>query len=278
MLIDLLLVPFGTTYAEMRTAALVAEEAGFNGVWTWDHLRIPPPAGSGTVPEVLITLAALAEATQRLQLGTLVLNTGLRHPGLVANMAATLQQVSGGRFVLGLGAGGSDATPYVSEQAALGLPVEPDAVRRRRVAEAAQVLRLLWVGGAPSFDGANYQLNRAAGFLQPAPAPPIVIAGFGPRMARVAGRHGDGFNTQAAHPALSDLIDTARRERVASGRPLEQFEFSVFAGMSERWLNPNSRDRVRLASLGVGRLILLVEPPYPLTQIREAGRTAQIGV
>src|SRR5207248_5211249 len=111
---DLLLIPFGTTYQEMRAAAVAAEQAGFSGVWTWDHLRVAD-GGPGTVPECLTTLAGLAEATSRVQLGTLVLNVSTRHPGLLANMAATLQQISGGRFVLGLGAGGSRETPYASE-------------------------------------------------------------------------------------------------------------------------------------------------------------------
>ena len=108
--------------------------------------------------------------------------------------------------------------------------------------------------------------------MQPAVAPPIVIAGFGPRMATVAGRHGDGFNTQAGHPDLAGLIAAAQAGRTASGRDPATFEISVFAGLSERWLTPASRDRERLAALGVSRLILLVQPPYPLAQIAAAGR------
>jgi alkanesulfonate monooxygenase SsuD/methylene tetrahydromethanopterin reductase-like flavin-dependent oxidoreductase (luciferase family) len=269
---DLLLVPFGTTYAELRAATLAAEEGGFDGVWTWDHLRVAPSGGPGTVPEALTALAGLAEATSRMRLGPLVLNVGMRHPGLLANMAATLQQVSRGRFVLGLGAGGSTETPYVREQQMIGLPVEENRVRADRVAEAVQVLRLLWSGGSASFSGTHYRLESATGFLHPDPSPPIVIAGFGPRMAAIAGRHGDGFNTQAGHPDLERLIGIARRERARSGRDPATFELSVFAGLSERWLAPASERRERLEHQGVSRLILLVEPPYPLEGIREAGR------
>src|SRR5437667_12658538 len=98
---DLLLIPMGARWADMRSAAVAAEEAGFDGLWTWDHLRDPDgdPAG---VPEGLTTLAALAEVTTRVTLGPLVLNVSNRPPGIPANMAATIQQVSGGRFLLGL--------------------------------------------------------------------------------------------------------------------------------------------------------------------------------
>lgn len=272
MRFDLLLVPFGTDYAALRSATLAAEAAGFDGVWTWDHLRVAPGGGPGTVPEALTALAGLAEATRRVRLGPLVLNVGSRHPGVLANIAATLQEIAGGRFVLGLGAGGSSATPYVREHEMLGLPVEHDATRAQRVAEAAQVLRLLWSGGSASFAGEHYRLNGASGFLRPGPPPPIVVGGFGPRMAAIAGRHGDGFNTLAGHPDLERLIGIARSERDASGRDPAPFEVSVFAGLSEAWLAPSGSRRARLEQLGVDRLILLTEPPYDTNAIQDAGR------
>src|SRR6266702_200726 len=179
MLIDLLLVPFGASYSEMRRAALAAEEAGFNGLWTFDHFREPVPGGGGPVPECWTVLSALAEATSRLQLGPLVLNVANRKPGLLANMAATLRQVSGGRLVLGLGAGGGAGTPYTAEQEMLGQPVERDAMRAGQVAEAAQVMRRLWSGDQTGFEGRHYSLLGPSGFLKADPPPPIVIGGFG---------------------------------------------------------------------------------------------------
>ncbi len=268
---DLLLIPMGARWAEMRSAAVAAEEAGFDGLWTWDHLRDPDgdPAG---VPEGLTTLAALAEVTTRVTLGPLVLNVSSRHPGLLANMAATLQQISGGRFILGLGAGGSKQTPYAREQEALGLTVERDGVRAERVAEAAQVLRRLWSGDASSFAGTHYRLDRPAGYLRADPPPPIVIGGFGPRMAAIAGTHGDGFNTQARHPQLADLARIARDAHAASGRDPARFSLSVFAGLAPAWLRSDSESRATLTRHQVDRLILLIQPPYDASQIRAAGR------
>ena len=255
---DLLLIPMSARYRDMRAAAIAAEEAGFDGLWTWDHLRDPDGERGPGVPEAWTTLTALAEATRRLMLGPLVLNVANRHPGVLANMAATFQAISGGRLLLGIGAGGSQRTPYAAEQSAIGQSVERDAVRAQKVVEAIELMRRLWSGHA--------------GFLRPDPSPPIIVGGFGPRMAGIAGRYGDGFNTQAMHPKLADLARIAREEHAKSGRNSADFVMTVFAGLDDRWLDPTSRARQHLERSGIARLILLIEPPYDPEQIRQAGR------
>jgi alkanesulfonate monooxygenase SsuD/methylene tetrahydromethanopterin reductase-like flavin-dependent oxidoreductase (luciferase family) len=255
---DLLLVPMSARWPDMRAAALAAEAAGFDGLWTWDHLRdYDAPDGPGT-PEAWTVLTALAAVTQRLMLGPLVLNVANRHPGVLANMAATFQAVSGGRLLLGLGAGGNRRTPYAAEQAAIGQTVERDEVRAGRVVDAITLMRKLWTG--------------EAGFLRPAPPPPIIVGGFGPRMAAIAGRHGDGFNTQALHPQLPDLVRVAREAHAATGRDPGAFVVTVFAGLEPRWLQGDSRARQMLERVGVERLILLVPPPFEPSGIERAGR------
>jgi alkanesulfonate monooxygenase SsuD/methylene tetrahydromethanopterin reductase-like flavin-dependent oxidoreductase (luciferase family) len=269
---DLLLMPMGADWADMRSAAIAAEEAGFDGLWTWDHLRDPEGGPSSRVPEAWTVLSALAMVTRRLMLGPLVLNVGNRHPGMLANMAATLQEVSGGRLLLGLGAGGNRRLPYAAEQEALGLHVEPDRVRAQRVTEAIEVLRRLWSGDAASFRGDYYQLEKPSGFLRPDPPPPIIVGGFGPRMAAIAGRHADGFNTQAAHPQLAELVRIAREAHAAAGRDPARFMVTVFGGLRASYLDAGSAARQGLERLGVDRLILLVEPPFDADRIRAAGR------
>jgi alkanesulfonate monooxygenase SsuD/methylene tetrahydromethanopterin reductase-like flavin-dependent oxidoreductase (luciferase family) len=255
---DILLIPMSARWADMRAAAVAAEEAGFDGLWTWDHLRDPEGDHGPGVPEAWTVLSALAEVTQRMMLGPLVLNVANRPPGVLANMAATLQTICSGRLLLGLGAGGSRRTPYAVEQAAIGQPVAGDAVRAGRVEEAITLIRRLWSG--------------EAGFLRPDPPPPIIVGGFGPRMAGIAGRHGDGFNTQAMHPQLADLARIARDERARSGRDPASFAITVFAGLDERWLRSDSQARQRLERVGVDRLILLLGPPFDPDTIRDAGR------
>jgi alkanesulfonate monooxygenase SsuD/methylene tetrahydromethanopterin reductase-like flavin-dependent oxidoreductase (luciferase family) len=255
---DLLLIPMSARWPDLRAAAVAADEAGFDGLWTWDHLRDPDDDHGPGVPEAWTVLTALAEATRRVMLGPLVLNVANRHPGVLANMAATLQAVSGGRLLLGLGAGGHRRTPYAAEQAAIGQTVERDAVRAQRVVDAIGLLRRLWAG--------------EHGFLRPDPPPPIIVGGFGPRMAAIAGQHGDGWNTQAMHPQLGELVRIAREAHTASGRDAARFVVTVFAGLEERWLRADSRARQMLERMGVDRLILLTAPPFDGAAIRQVGR------
>jgi alkanesulfonate monooxygenase SsuD/methylene tetrahydromethanopterin reductase-like flavin-dependent oxidoreductase (luciferase family) len=140
------------------------------------------------------------------------------------------------------------------------------------VAEAAQILRRLWSGDRASFTGAHYRLDKPEGYLRTDPAPPIVIGGFGPRMAAIAGKYGDGFNTQARHPQLAQLADIARSEHKAAGRDPARFSLSVFAGLAPAWLRADSENRAALERVGVDRVILLIEPPYDPSQISKAGR------
>jgi alkanesulfonate monooxygenase SsuD/methylene tetrahydromethanopterin reductase-like flavin-dependent oxidoreductase (luciferase family) len=91
-------------------------------------------------------------------------------------------------------------------------------------------------------------------------------------MAAIAGKYGDGFNTQARHPSLAELARIARDEHKAAGRDPSRFELSVFAGLAPAWLRADSENRAALERTGVARLILLTSPPYDPSQIRAAGR------
>src|ERR1051326_1783586 len=142
---DLLLDPFGADWHWVRATALAAETAGFDGLWTWDHL-MGSVHGAGHVLESWTVLTALAAITQRVIIGPLTLNVANRHPGTLAVMAATLQHLSGGRLMLGLGAGGGPDTPYAAEQAVFARRTPGDAVRRQQVEEAVGVLRQVWSG------------------------------------------------------------------------------------------------------------------------------------
>jgi alkanesulfonate monooxygenase SsuD/methylene tetrahydromethanopterin reductase-like flavin-dependent oxidoreductase (luciferase family) len=243
VLVDMLFDPFGGRWSDVHAGALAAEEAGVHGVWLNDHLA-GSVQGESWVLESWTTLTAIAASVPRIAIGPLVLNVANRDPGVVAVMAATLQEVSGGRLLLGLGAGGGSGTPYAAEQEALGRRVPGAAERRGRVEDAVTRMREAWTG----------TLAGVSGFLRPDPPPPIVVAALGPKMAEVAGRVGDGIVTRAG-PDLPTLIRTARDAREASGRDPE--ELLVMASSY-----PSRRESERLAELGVDRVIVSVPAPY----------------
>jgi alkanesulfonate monooxygenase SsuD/methylene tetrahydromethanopterin reductase-like flavin-dependent oxidoreductase (luciferase family) len=246
---DLLFDPFGVRWADMLDAAVTAEAAGFDGVWTYDHLA-GSVHGAARVLECWTTLTAIAATVPRIDVGSMVLNVANRDAGTLAVMAATLQEVSGGRLLLGIGAGGGRDTPYASEQEALGRTVGSDRVRRRAVEETAATLREVWSGAR----------GGASGFLRPEPAPPIVVGAFGPVMSELAGRVGDGVNLSASHPRLDALLAIARDAHRAAGRPPGEFVATASAALGEEWLDARSARRAGLEELGVDRLVLFARP------------------
>ena len=268
---DVLLDPFDVGWTDFVAAAEAARAAGFDGVWTWDHV-----AGevhqARSVLECWTVLSALAGRLPDIAIGPLVLNVANRDPRMLAVMAATLQAVAGGRLLLGLGAGGGLDTPYAGEQRALGRAVAGDAVRRRHVAAAVDVVRRLWTGQIqPSPESSVYPVGSGRGFLRPDPPPPIVIGAFGPKMAELAGTAADGINTQAWHPRLGELLEIARGAHAGAGRDPARFLVTVFASLEARWLDERRPERARLRELGVDRLVLIASPASSAT-ISDAGR------
>jgi alkanesulfonate monooxygenase SsuD/methylene tetrahydromethanopterin reductase-like flavin-dependent oxidoreductase (luciferase family) len=249
--IDLLLDSFGTRWREWCDAARAAADAGFAAIWTYDHVdgRV---YDNDRVLEGWTVLSALAPSVAHVMLGPLVLNVTNRHPGVLAAMAATLQDVSGGRLVLGLGAGARPDTPYAREQEAIGLPVVGDAERRRRVEWCVAELRRVW---------------RTPGFLRPEPEPPVVIAALGSKMAELAGRVGDGINAKIDHPRLGELVSIARDAHRRAGRDADAFLVTVLAELDDAGADA----RGQLAALGVHRLVVSVSPPFDHERIAAAG-------
>jgi alkanesulfonate monooxygenase SsuD/methylene tetrahydromethanopterin reductase-like flavin-dependent oxidoreductase (luciferase family) len=246
--VDLRLDPFDAPWAQVRAAVSAAADAGYAGVWTPDHLdgRV---FGAAHVLECWTTLTAIAVSTPEVTVGPLVLNVANRDPALLATMAATLQDISGGRLLLGLGAGGGAGLSFQREQTAIGRTVPADPVRRAQVEACVEEMRRLWV---------------TPGFLRPDPPPPIVIAAFGPKMAEIAGRIGDGINVPAGHPRLRELVGIARDACAGTGRDATRFLVTVYAAFDERSLDADTPARAELAALGVDRLILFLGPPFDI--------------
>src|SRR5215212_1603645 len=168
--------------------ARAAEEVGFDSIWLGDHLLYRDKGDPERGPwEVWTLLGALAAVTDRVELGPLVACTAFHPPGLIAKMAATLAEVSGGRFVLGLGAGWNEA-----EFRAFGLPYDH---RVSRFEEAFTIIRGLLAGERVTLDGRFFQAEDLALVPRPAVRPRLVIGSSGPRMLAATLPHVDAWNT-----------------------------------------------------------------------------------
>jgi alkanesulfonate monooxygenase SsuD/methylene tetrahydromethanopterin reductase-like flavin-dependent oxidoreductase (luciferase family) len=186
------------SWSQILDLARRAEAAGLDALWLPDHVLLTPQWGAR---EAWTLLAALAASTNRIRLGTLVTCTAFREPALLALMASTLDEVSGGRLLLGLGAGYPDrdlswrAVGYATDH-----PVG-------RFEEAAEIIVRLLRGEQLSYSGRYYQTANAIVRLRgPQPSgPPIWVGGSGPRVQRVAVHWADTFNTRV-HPGEQERL------------------------------------------------------------------------
>ena len=174
------------SYREIRDVALTAEEQGFDSVWVYDHLLFRLDGEETGIHECWTILSALAEATSRVQLGTIVMCTSFRNPALLAKMAATLDHISEGRLILGIGCGWHDP-----EYEAFGFPTDHKV---GRFEEALTVIRDLIRQGRADLEG-RWTTARDTVLLPPArPDVPILIAAKRPRMLELTARHADAWN------------------------------------------------------------------------------------
>jgi alkanesulfonate monooxygenase SsuD/methylene tetrahydromethanopterin reductase-like flavin-dependent oxidoreductase (luciferase family) len=168
--------------------ARAAESAGFDSIWVGDHLLYRADGGAERGPwEAWTLLAALAAATERVELGPLVACTAFHPPGLIAKMAATLTEISGGRFVLGLGAGWNQ-----EEFRAFGLPHDH---RVSRFEESFAIIRGLLAGERVTLRGRYLEADDAVLLPRPATPPRLMIGSNGPRMLAATLPHVDAWNT-----------------------------------------------------------------------------------
>jgi alkanesulfonate monooxygenase SsuD/methylene tetrahydromethanopterin reductase-like flavin-dependent oxidoreductase (luciferase family) len=188
--------PQSLTMTELRQAWREIEDLGFDWISVWDHFYAAAPPWEQPSFEATVVHTALAMETSRVRVGCLVYSAGYRHPAVMANVGVAIDHLSEGRFEIGLGAGW-----HQTEYDAYGIPFEPPAVRLRRMAEYAEVVRLLWTDDVVDYRGEFYQLEQAR--CDPKPlqrTPRIWIGARGPRALALAGHVGDGWNIAYVSP------------------------------------------------------------------------------
>ena len=198
--------------------AHAAERAGFESVWVMDHLWQLPALGGPTQPilEGWTLLGALAAVTERVRLGTLVTGVTYRNPALVAKQATTLDVISKGRAILGIG-----AAWYEPEHDGLGFDFPPVGERMDRLEEALQICRAMFSEETPSFEGRYYRITEAHNVPRPINpgGPPIMVGGSGERRTlRLVAKYADMCNIHGSPATVRQKLDVLRRHCDEIGR------------------------------------------------------------
>jgi probable F420-dependent oxidoreductase len=246
--------------AQAIELAQAAEAVGFDSLWTVEHTVVPGGYGSAypyddsgkmaggrddiPLPDPLIWMAYVAAVTERIKLATGIMILPQHNPVTVAKQVATLDYMSGGRILLGIGVG------WLKEEFdALGVPFE---ARGRRTDEYMGALRELWGAEKPTFDGEFVSFKDA--YCRPQPvngSVPIIVGGHSKAAARRAGRLGDGFFP--ARGASKELFDLARAAASEAGRDPDKLEITVSM--------PETLDDIpELSAAGVNRILVPVSP------------------
>jgi len=271
--------PMHTTYQDiLRTWQQADAVPEIEHAWLWDHMLPLSGPKDGPCFEGWTLLTALAAQTRRLRLGLLVTNNQIRQPAVLGKIATTLDVISAGRLILGLGAGGtlpaglsrtSDQHPGLQEYLAYGLPVTTPAEGLGRLAETMSIVRRMFTEDAFDFAGRYYILTGTMNEPKPVQhgGPPLLVGGTGTRLLRLVAEHADIWNMPGPpHASLEFLAERSAvldRHCEAVGRDPASIVRSVQLIVSAD--DPAAVRQVvgRVIEAGFGHVVLAVRPPGP---------------
>lgn len=231
-------------WPRLRDNVLRAEADGFGTAWVFDHLSGAMVAGDRML-ECFSLAGALAAVTSTIGIGTLVVNAANRPVGVTVAAAASVQEISGGRFTFGLGAGAAPGSDWSREHELLDIPVsESMRQRHRRLIDVLDLCDAQW---DPQRDA------KWAGFPLPSPRPPVLLGVNSIALAKVAGARCDAVNVRLAHPRIGEFFHAARAAR-EGGTPLV---LNAWTKLNSASLDPDGEAHRRIAELGGDGLILV---------------------
>jgi F420-dependent oxidoreductase-like protein len=222
--------------------ATAAETAGFSSVWVMDHYFQLPPLGGPDQPmlEAYTLLGALAARTERIQLGTLVTGVTYRNPGILAKIVTTLDVISKGRAILGIGGAWYDV-----EHQGLGITYPSDRVRLDMLEEAVQVCRAMFTGDDVTFEGTHFRLDHARNLPRPVQpgGPRIMIGGGGEkRTLRLVAEYADQCNVTGDAATLAHKIEVLHRHCAEVGRDPGEIDVTWMAPLILTTSEQNTRE------------------------------------
>ena len=219
--------PENVSWPEMRKLWQFADDVGFDTAFTSDHMisvlwmdKPDTPCMDGWT-----VLTGAAAVTKRIRLGVMITGVTYRHPSVLAKMAATVDHISNGRLILGIGAAWN-----VAEHTAYGIPFYPNAERIHRLREAVRIIKSLWTQERTTIDGRFYQIKDAPFSPKPLqrPRPPIWIGGWGEKLTlKVVAEEADGWNVTGSPSSLVPKIEALQRHCDTANRDMDGIEKSV---------------------------------------------------
>ncbi|GAA1970584.1 LLM class F420-dependent oxidoreductase [Microbacterium deminutum] len=251
--------------ALITDTARAAEDAGFAQFTVMDHWFQMDRVWAASEPmlEAYTTLGFVAAGTSRMRLGPLVVGVTYRHPGLLVKTATTLDVLSGGRSILGIG-----AAWYEREHLGLGVPFPPVKERFERLEETLQVALQMWGDDDGAYEGAHFRLAETLGEPKPVsrPHPPIMIGGRGERKTlRIAAQYAQIVNLTATDPEdVTHLLDVLREHCDRLGTDYDAIEKTVIAAMLDPFAPAFIENAAALAALGITMMVMSPRPPDPL--------------
>jgi len=218
---------FGFQLPEIVKIALLCEEVGFNSLWCSDHFFLDNESSQRDCWECWTLLSVLAVETKKIRIGPLVSCISYRHPAVLAKMSACVDELSGGRLNMGIGAGWK-----TMEYEAYGIPFPSSRERVKRLEEGVQIIKQMWTEDEASFHGEYYEINHAYCSPKPRqnPHPPVWIGGERPKVLDIAARFADGINI-GSHPSLERYVSRMKILKEACqqhGRDFDSIEKSHF--------------------------------------------------
>ncbi len=264
----------GPTVAAVGAAA---EEAGLDNVSVMDHYFQMPFLGGADrqMLEGYTTLGFLAAHTSTVDLQLLVTGVTYRHPGLLAKIVTTLDVLSGGRAVLGLG-----AAWYQEEHEALGVPFPPVAERFERLEETLQIVRAMFDGERAPYDGKHYRLAETVNLPAPVRRPPIMVGGAGERKTlRLVAKYADACNIFAdadgGTAALQQKLDVLRGHCDREGRDYDAIDKTIlWSGRLDPSASADFASSMEeFATVGVTEVHVMHLGDEPVAFVQELGRS-----
>lgn len=241
----------GTDYATVSALGQHVEATGWDGIWFADHFMPNAEDTSGATNEAWTTLAALARDVPRVRLGTMVTGNTYRHPAVLAKMAASVDQISGGRVVLGLGSGWQQ-----NEHEAYGIEFGTVASRLERLDEACQIIKGLFSQDYTDFAGKYYSVNKAP--LAPKPAQerlPLLIGGGGERVTlKITAKYADEWNVWGDVATLTHKMQILDQHCETVGRDPAAIERSAVA-LLFLTQSDKQRDQLKQADIAMPTII-----------------------